>query len=577
MSSPKSRLQQVSNHLDSNAPLATRFRPKLPAGLAPSNSPLNPCYFLLRAAQVRPNHLALWHFEKNLKWTYEQWATRVCHLAYALKLQGINHGDRVLVLGPNVPFVADALQAIPAVQGVIVAVNTRLNPSDVEYIVQDSGAKLVLVDGQFESLVKNVRVPVIVCQDSGQPQDPYEQLLQRGAEHDRKLGAHGWSGLEMQRDELATFAISYTSGTTSRPKGVETTYRGTYLAGVANAIESGMNSTSVYLWILPMFHCLGWCYPWSNTMSMSTQLCLRQVGDYNEVWKSFLERGVTHYCGAPTVQLSIATHKMARTPPQLVKTTVAGAAPTATLIKQIEQLGFEITHVYGLTETYGPMTQGYFLDPSASTYYEDKARQGHAFRMADDIRVVKLIQEGEEHAVKEGDLQEVAFDGTEVGEIVMRGNLVMKGYWNNKNATDKAFAGGYFHTGDLAVRRPDGTFAIQDRSKDIIISGGENISSLSIESALSAHPDVLEVACVARSHEKWGERPHAFVVLREGSSWHGKQVEFEKELKKFSRGKMPAFAIPEWVELVPALEKTSTGKIQKHVLRDKLKKLMAKL
>lgn len=219
-------------------------------------------------------------------------------------------------------------------------------------MVENSGARLILVDSQFKNLVEDVKGPsIVICNDSGRSDDAYERLLLQGDAYDRDHGRKGWSGLEFQKDENETFAISYTSGTTSRPKGVETSYRGSYLAGVANAVESGLNADSVYLWILPMFHCLGWCYPYAITMSMCTQLCLRQVGDYSEVWRGLLERGVTHYCGAPTVQLAIATHAMARTPPQKVRTTVAGAAPTATLIQKVESLGIRIDHIYGLTET----------------------------------------------------------------------------------------------------------------------------------------------------------------------------------------------------------------------------------
>lgn len=259
------------------------------------------------------------------------------------------------------------VQAIPAVQGIIVALNIRINPADVSFMVENSGASLILVDKQFIDLVRDITVtPIVVCDDSGLASDPYEQLLLEGAAYDRDHGRKGWSGLEFQKDENATFAISYTSGTTSRPKGVETSYRGTYLAGVANGLESGLTADSVYLWILPMFHCLGWCYPFACTMAMATQVCLRAVGDYTEVWKGLLERGVTHYCGAPTVQLAIATHKMARTPPQKVRTTVAGAAPTSTLIKQIESHGIRIDHIYGLTETvsYRAHVQVNFADSS---------------------------------------------------------------------------------------------------------------------------------------------------------------------------------------------------------------------
>ncbi|SCZ90923.1 BZ3500_MvSof-1268-A1-R1_Chr1-3g02386 [Microbotryum saponariae] len=595
MSAPQRRLQQVRSHFDggsnggdsASTSLARRYKPKLPAGLLVHKTPLNPVVFLLKAAMVRPHHLAQSHPEKGFSFTFSQFADRVAFLAYALKARGIAPGDRVVVLGPNVPFVSDALQAIPSVQGIIVALNTRLTEPEVAYMLENSGAKLALVDETLRHLVgKSSKLQVIICADSGKADDPYEKFLVEGQAYDRKQGGLGWQGLEFQADEDSTFAISYTSGTTSRPKGVETTYRGTYLAALGNAMEAQLDFNSVYLWILPQFHCLGWCFPYACTSAMATQVFLRAVGDYSEVWRGFLERGVTHYSGAPTVQLSIVSQPNARKLSRPLRTTVAGAAPTATVIEGLEKLGIDVTHVYGLTESYGPMTKTFFLGPSSPTYFVEKARQGFAFRVADDIRVVKLIPDGEELNLKSEDLVDVKPNGTEVGEIVMRGNLIMKGYWKNPEATAKAFAGGWFHTGDLAVLREDGTFAIADRSKDIIVSGAENISSLALESALTTHPDVLEVACVARAHEKltavrrlqWGERPHAFVVLKPGASWHDKLEHFENELKQFAKksGLLPGFAIPEWVEVVHDLEKTSTGKIQKNVLRERVKKMFSK-
>ncbi|KAL8277498.1 hypothetical protein RQP46_010128 [Phenoliferia psychrophenolica] len=554
------------------------FRPLPSAGLPTSFTPLNTLSFLLKAASIRPDHPAIIHPEQGVSWTYSQWANRVRQLAYALVAAGIKPGDRVLVCGPNCPWVAEALQAIPAVRAIAVPINIRLTASETAYLLFNSGASLVLVDEEFLSLVESATVPVVVCKDTYTRDDPYEVFLGTGQVEDERTGSKGWEGepLRMGGEENDTFAISYTSGTTSRPKGVETSYRGTYLAAVANAVESGLTKNSVYLWILPMFHCVGWCFPYACTMAMCTQVCLRGVGNYDEVWKGFTERGVTHYSGAPTVQLSIASHLNARKLQQVVSTTVAGAAPTATLIAQLEGLNIDVCHVYGLTETYGPITRTYFSDKADPDYFTKKARQGHAFLTSDDVRVVRLIPEGEELNVKEGELVEVARDGVEVGEIVFRGNIVMKGYYNDPLATRKAFAGGFFHTGDLAVRFPDGTFHIADRGKDIIISGGENISSLACEAALSAHPDVHEVAVVARAHEKWGERPHAFVVLKPSASWHGRHAAFESALKAFGKGRMAPFAIPEWVEIVEQLEKTSTGKVQKKVLREQLKARLEK-
>lgn len=302
-------------------------------------------------------------------------------------------------------------------------------------------------------------------------------------------------------------------------------------------------------------------------MAMGEQVCMRSVGNYDQILRLINEEGITHYCGAPTVQLSIASHKDAKKVPQHVITMIAGAAPTSTLINDLEsKLNIEARHVYGLTETYGPIAKNYAkfgADPKI------KATLDSSFMNADDVRVVRLIPDGEELV---GELVDVRNDGTEVGEIVFRGNIVMSGYHNQEEATKKAFEGGYMHTGDLAVRFPNGSFAIQDRAKDIIISGGENISSLSVESALTSHPSVLEVAVVAIKDEKWGERPFAFVVLTEAGKkqWNGRHLEFEIELKEFSKHLLPGFARPAFVEVTEMLEKTSTGKIQKKELRKRL-------
>ncbi|BGP12613.1 hypothetical protein JCM10213_008749 [Rhodosporidiobolus nylandii] len=579
-----SRVSLVQQHLSPpshiSPPPSTRFRPLLPPDLPVSHTPLNPLSFLLKAASIRPDHPALVYREKS--WSFAEWALRVKDLAYALLAAGLDEGDRVFVLGPNVPFVADALQAVPTAKGCIVAVNTRLSASEIAYIFDHSAPKLVLVDKELSGLlppeVKDGKsgVRVVVCEDSYERDNPYERFLDEGRREDQRRGGKGWTGLEMQRDEEATWAISYTSGTTSRPKGVETTYRGTYLAAIANAVESRLNDASRYLWTLPLFHCLGWCFPYSCTMMMCTQVCLRTV-DIDQVWTGFLEQGITHYCAAPTVQISIVSHPRARKLPRSVLATIAGAAPTATLIEQLETLNIGVVHVYGLTETYGPSTRTYYCDPSSPDYYRDMARQGHAFLTADDIRIVRLppSEGGETPLNPDGSMQEVEPNGQEVGEICFRGNIVLKRYYRNEEATRDAFKGGFFHTGDLGVRYPDGRFAIADRAKDIIISGGENCSSLAIESTLAAHPDVLEVAVVARAHPKWGERPHAFIVLKPASSFQSRPAELASELKQFARKTLSGFAVPEWVEVVgpQELPKTSTGKVQKAALRERVKKL----
>ncbi|GAA5848375.1 hypothetical protein JCM3766R1_002327 [Sporobolomyces carnicolor] len=574
---PAHRLAQVQSHLEVRSqapPHSARFVPALPKGLAVNFTPLNPVSFLLKAALIRPDHPAIVHPARNVQFTFREWALRVKDLAYAFKARGLARGDRVLTLLPNLPSHCDALQAIPAAQMIAVPINTRLSPADVEYIIAHSGARLLLVDSELVQLLPSSDVlsergiQVVVCED--REGDGYDALLNEGREFDRQNGSREWSGLEFVADENSTFAISYTSGTTSRPKGVETSYRSTYLAAIANAHEARLDDQSVFLWTLPLFHCCGWCFPYATTLAMSTSVCLRGVGDYTEVWKGLLERGVTHYNAAPTVQLSIVNHPLARPLDRPVRTIVAGAAPTATLIEALERLNVVVVHVYGQTETLGPLTRTYYVGPKSSPdYYRNMARQGHSFVTADDIRIVRE-NEDDAHAP----LVDVRSDGIEVGEIVFRGNVTMKGYWNNPEATEKVFAGGWLHSGDLAVRFPDGTFTIKDRSKDLIISGGENISSLSVENALSSHSHIHEVAVVAKKHEKWGERPHAFIVLKPefAKRWENNMIGFERELKTFLRGKIPPFAIPDSFTHMSreAFDetKTATGKVQKKQLRE---------
>lgn len=322
-----------------------------------------------------------------------------------------------------------------------------------------------------------------------------------------------------------------------------------------------------------MFHAAGWTFPWANVFSFATQITLRTV-DYTLIWQHLLQSGVTHYCGAPTVQIGIVNHPLAKKPPRRIRAAVAGAAPSAHLIEELERIGIVPVHVYGLTETHGPCTRSYEQPSWANLSIDERARlmarQGHAFATADEVRVVRTSEGGDA-----GPLEDVPRDGKTMGEVVMKGNLVMKEYFGDPEATKEAFAGGSFHSGDLAVIHPDGAIAILDRSKDIIISGGENASSLAIEQELASHPDILEVSVVARQHVKWGERPMAFVVIHPDhvSKWKGRYREFEKDLEGHAKKRLPGFACPEWVEVVPELPKTSTGKIRKTELR----KVAAKL
>ncbi|CAL1705321.1 unnamed protein product [Somion occarium] len=560
--------------VESLPPTSVTYRLRLPQGLPVHKQPLNPLSFLLRAAQVYPNRLAIAHPDVQFPvyYSYATWAQRIQNLAYALIQAGIQPGDRVAVIAPNSPVIAEAHHGVLAARAIICPINTRLTPAEVAYILDHSGSKLIIVDHEYVRLVQGVKTPVIVSNDSGRVGDSYEAFLSSGRHFSQE---RGWLGLEWEPNEDSPAALCYTSGTTGRPKGVITTLRGSYLAAVANAYETKMSMESVYLWILPMFHACGWTYPWAVTLACAGQITLRTVS-YPLIWNHLLNSGVTHYCGAPTVQIGLVSAPEARPLPRPVSAITAGSAPTAQLIGDLEKLGITAVHVYGLTETYGPFTKCYFqplwkdLSPEERARY--LARQGHSFLTAEEARVVYPLKEGEN---LDSELVDVPRDGKTIGEVVTRGNIAMKEYFQDPEATRKAFRGGHFNSGDLAVIHPDGYISIQDRSKDIIISGGENASSLAIEQELASHPDVLEVSVVARPHPKWGERPMAFVILKKDAvkKWEGKHKDFEADLKRHVKPRLPGFACPEWVKVVDELPKTSTGKIQKMELR----KIIAKL
>ncbi|KAL4268126.1 Acetyl-CoA synthetase-like protein [Pleurotus pulmonarius] len=542
---------------------------------------LNPLAFLLRAAQIYPNKMAIAHPDTKhpVFYPFSVWCQRVQNLAYALIQAGVRPGDRVAVIAPNSPMIADAHFGFLAARCVFTPINIRLKPSEVEYIIEHSGSKLILCDREYLHLIAGISVPVIICDDTGKPDDPYEQFLAKGREFS---GERSWQGLEAEPDENAASTLCYTSGTTGRPKGVVSTLRGAYLAAIGNAFESQINRDSTYLWILPMFHAAGWTYPWATVFAFATQITLRTV-DYSLIWNHFLHSGVTHYCGAPTVQIGIFNHPKAKKLDRVITAIIAGSAPTAHLIGELEKIGIKPCHVYGLTfvKTYGPFTRCYEYPEWKTLSLEDRsklmARQGQTFATAEVARVV--YQPDPDLPLDKVVLVDVPKDGKTIGEIVTKGNIVMKEYLNDPEATKKAFRGGYFNTGDLAVMHPDGSIAIMDRSKDIIISGGENASSLAIEQELASHPHVLEVSVVARSHPKWGERPMAFVILhpQHAEKWAGRHAEFERDLKEHAKQRLPGFACPEWVEVVPDLPKTSTGKILKTELRKRVNNMKAKL
>lgn len=398
---------------------------------------------------------------------------------------------------------------------------------------------------------------------------PFDEAVLEGLNYDRETGAKGWAGLTSQRvaNEDDMIAIPFTSGTTSKPKGVVYTHRGAYLAALANVIESGLNvpdGRCKYLWTLPMFHAVGWTFPWAVCAVRGTHVCLRRI-DYPLIWKLLKEEGITHFNAAPTVNTLLCAAKEAEVLPRPVRVTVAASPPTAHLFEQMMGLNLYPVHVYGLTETYGPITRGYVLPEWDSVPRHEKyakmARQGHGFVTSLPARVIKPDE-------PEGVLVDVARDGKEIGEIVFSGNICCKEYFKDAEATAKLFAGGVLHSGDLAVWHPDGSIQIQDRAKDIIISGGENISSVALESMLVEHPDVLEAGVVAIPDSHWGERPKAYLTVKEGKTLRpGDMIDWAKHQSAISK-----FMVPREVEVVKELPKTSTGKIKKNVLREWAKK-----
>jgi fatty-acyl-CoA synthase len=514
---------------------------------------LTPLLLLERSADVFADKPAIIYRDRVL--TFRQVKSAVDRLASALRASGIEPGDRVAYLMPNLPEMLIAHFAVPLVRAVLVAINTRLSGPEIEYILDHSGASLLVVDSDLYPVVsthlsglQNLREVVVADDvDKGIPAGTidYQRFLTRGDDLDFPYRVD---------DELRPISINYTSGTTGRPKGVLYTHRGAYLNAVAELIHSRHSPESVYLWTLPMFHCNGWCTTWAVPGVGATSVCLRAV-DPAMIWDLIETRGVTHLNAAPTVLISLANHPAAAPFRRRFTVTTAGAAPSPTIIRQMASLGADVVHVYGLTETYGPYTVCE-VQPQWDVEGEGRARmlarQGVAYLGADPIRVV------------DDEMNDVARDGQTMGEVVMRGNNVMAGYYNDPSATAHAFRGGWFHSGDLAVWHPDGYIELRDRAKDIIISGGENISTIEVEQAIVSHPSVLECAVVSMPHDHWGERPKAFVVLKPGTE------ATPASIVEHVKTRLARFKAPDEVEIVEALPKTSTGKIQKYVLRDQV-------
>jgi fatty-acyl-CoA synthase len=522
-----------------------------------SYSSLTPLNFLERSAYVFRDRDAVVYRQK--RWTYLEFATRVYQLANALRQWGLNPGDRVAFICPNIPPLIEAHLGIPLAGGVLVAINTRLAPADICYILNDSGARLLFVDTEFSHLVSAVRedlktVEAIVNIVDEQAEMKGEKLP--GLEYESFIADTLCTPVRScLEDENEPISINYTSGTSGKPKGVIYTHRGAYLNALGEVLESRMTSRSVYLWTLPMFHCNGWCFTWGVVSVGATHVCLRKF--YPEtVINAIAFEGVTHFCGSPTILIMLVNDRAIKSlqlrRPLHVMT--AGAPPSPTIIQTMEELGIEITHTYGLTETYGPHSicewQAHWDDLPTEERSRLKARQGVAYIHAVEMRVV------------DKDMNDIPADGETMGEVVMRGNNVMKGYWNDPQATENAFRGGWFHSGDLAVMYPDGYIELKDRAKDIIISSGMNISTIEIERAIYKHSDVLEVAVIAVPDPIRGEVPKAFVTLKPNAS------ATDKDILHFSRQHLASFKCPKAVEFCE-LPKTATGKVQKYLLRQK--------
>jgi fatty-acyl-CoA synthase len=471
----------------------------------------------------------------------------VNRLASALRQVGLQKHDRVAFLCPNIPPMLEAHYGVPAAGGILVAINTRLSSDEIGYILQHSGSKFLFVDAELEGLIKPLDLgdmKVVRVDDTGAAGDPYEDFLAGGSPEP----VESW--LESE-DE--TISINYTSGTTGRPKGVMDSHRGTWVNAIGEITETGISFDAKYLWTLPMFHCNGWCFTWGVTAVGGTHVCLRRV-ESGRIWEMIDREGITHYNGAPTVQIGVVNDPKAHKLDRPVTVTVAGAPPSPTLLGKLKELGFRPVHVYGLTETYGPHTVCAWHAEWDALPGEEQARlaarQGQGYALFDLARVV------------DGNMNDVPRDGETLGEVVMAGNNVMKGYFDQPDATTEAFRGGWFHSGDIGVCHPDGYIELRDRKKDIIISGGENISTIEVEQCVARHTSVLECAVVAIPDDKWGERPKAFVTLKPGQS------ATEPEIIEFCKQHIAHFKAPAAVEFGD-LPKTSTGKVQKFVLRDR--------
>ncbi|MBU9652231.1 acyl-CoA synthetase [Burkholderia multivorans] len=517
--------------------------------------PLTPIDFLVRSAEVYGDRVAIVHGDVRRTWA-ETYA-RARRLASALAAAGVGRGETVAALLPNIPAMVEAHFGVPMAGAVLNTINTRLDAASVLFMLRHGEAKVLIVDTEYADIAQRAALELpglkIVSVADAMPADParfagaidYEAFVAAGDPD------YAWTP---PADEWEAIALNYTSGTTGDPKGVVYHHRGAYLAAISNILEWDMPKHAVYLWTLPMFHCNGWCFPWAVAARAGVNVCLRKF-DAKTVFDLIRRERVTHYCGAPIVQSAIANApaELREGIDHTVHAMVAGAAPAPAVIAKMKEIGFDLLHVYGLTEVYGPATVC--------------AKQAHWDVLSDDERARLNARQGVRYHLEAGatvldpdTMAPVPADGETLGEIMFRGNICMKGYLKNEKATDEAFHGGWFHTGDLGVLTPDGYIRIKDRRKDIIISGGENISSIEVEDALYRHPAVAVAAVVAMPDPKWGEVPCAFVELRDGAS------ATEEEIVAHCRQLLAGFKVPKAVRF-GELPKTSTGKIQKFQLR----------
>lgn len=518
--------------------------------------PLTPVSFLRRAARVFPDRTAVIHGER--RYSYAELEQRCRRLGSALSRRGVGPGDTVAIMAPNIPAMIEAHYAVPGIGAVLNPLNIRLDAGTIRFILAHGEAKLVLVDREFSAVVAMAvaglgrGIEVVDIDDLATSGErigsiEYEDLL---------TGGDPAFELQGPADEWQALILSYTSGTTGDPKGVVYHHRGAYLNSLSNIAAWAMPKHPVLLWTLPIFHSLGWCFPWTIPLMGGTQICLRKV-EAKAIFDAIADHAVTHLCGAPVVMNTLVNARgdEIRTPGHPVNLMTAASAPPPAVIEKIEGLGFEVLHVYGLTEVFGPSTicewQPAWNALSLADKAAMKARQGVPYPTVEDIRVVDPVT-----------MRDVAADGVHLGEVVKRSNTIMRGYLKNEAATAEAFAGGWFHTGDLGVMHADGYIQLKDRSKDIIISGGENISTIEIEDVLYRHPAVIEAAVVARPDARWGETPCAFVALREGAEAD------EAAIIAFCRQHLAHFKAPRSVIFGP-LPKTSTGKVQKFMLRER--------